>query len=376
MKIAYLLGSLSRGGTETLLLDVFRTSDKANYDFIGVHRKDGPYKDDFYKTKPLFTQCAPKGKNFLSYLSRLRKLLLKENITIAHAQQFIDAVYAILATIGTDIKVVQTFHGYDFGTKGLNKWLLKWSIKHSDAVCFVSEAQKQYYIKEYNLKCHDKLHVVYNGINFSKLDVEKAPLELPVSKSDRPQGEQKPLKLAMVGNFVRGRAQNSACQFLKKIKDAGAVFDFYFVGKKSDAEPWRYDNCVQYCQENGLSECVHFLGGRGDVPQILKHMDAFIYATDHDTFGIAVIEAVAAGLPTFVNDWEVMTEVTQNGKLATLYKTNDTEDFCDKFMDFVNNIELYKKQSQTNAKIVRDIYSIEKHIEKLNEVYSLVLPIK
>lgn len=160
------------------------------------------------------------------------------------------------------------------------------------------------------------------------------------------------------------------CQFLKGLNDRGVNFDFYFVGKKSDAEPWRYDNCVQYCQENGLTDCVHFLGGRGDVPQILKHMDAFVYATDHDTFGIAVIEAVAAGLPTFVNDWEVMTEVVQNGKLATVYKTNDTEDFCEKFMDFASNVECYKQQAVVNAKIARDTYSIEAHIDTLHKVYS------
>lgn len=372
MKIAYLLGSLSRGGTETLLLDVFRNANKAMFDFIGVHRKDGPYKEDFYATEPMFVHCAPKGKNFVSYLCKLRKLMTKEQVTIAHAQQFIDAVYAILATMGTNIKVVQTFHGYDFGTKGLNKRLLKWSIKHSDAVCFVSEAQKQYYIQKYNLKCLDKLHVVYNGINFSKLDIEKEPLELPVAKIDRPEGGNKLLKLAMVGNFVPGRAQNAACQFLKGLKDKGVNYDFYFVGKKSEAEPWRYDNCVQYCQENGLSDCVHFLGGRGDVPQILKHMDAFIYATDHDTFGIAVIEAIAAGLPTFVNDWEVMTEVTQQGKWASVYKTNNAEDFCEKFMHFVNNVESYKEKAIVNAQEVRATYSIQQHLARLAEVYKTI----
>jgi glycosyltransferase involved in cell wall biosynthesis len=209
--------------------------------------------------------------------------------------------------------------------------------------------------------------VVYNGINFSKFDIEKQPLELPENKIDRPQGGT--LKLVMVGNFVPVRAQSSVCQFLKGLKDKGVNFDFYFVGRKSDAEPWRYDNCVRYCEENGLKNFVHFLGARADVPQILKHVDAFVYGTDHDTFGIAVIEAVAAGLPTFVNDWEVMTEVTQNGKLATLYKTNDTEDFCEKFMDFVNNVESYKTKAVENAKIVRDIYSIEKHIERLCELY-------
>ena len=78
MKIAYLLGSLSRGGTETLLLDVFKSAEKAQYEFIGVHRKDGPYKDDFYATEPKFLQCSPKKGRFLSYFKRLRSIF-KEN---------------------------------------------------------------------------------------------------------------------------------------------------------------------------------------------------------------------------------------------------------------------------------------------------------
>ena len=61
MKVAYLLGSLSRGGTETLVLDVFKNSEKASYDFIGIHRKDEPLKDDFYATMPDFIKCGPKG---------------------------------------------------------------------------------------------------------------------------------------------------------------------------------------------------------------------------------------------------------------------------------------------------------------------------
>jgi len=48
MKVAYLLGSLNRGGTETLLLDVFSNADKASYEMIGIYRKDGAYRNDFY----------------------------------------------------------------------------------------------------------------------------------------------------------------------------------------------------------------------------------------------------------------------------------------------------------------------------------------
>ena len=59
MKIAYMLGSLNRGGMETLLLDVFKNARIAEYSFIGIHRKGGNYQSEFYATQ-LMEQCSPR----------------------------------------------------------------------------------------------------------------------------------------------------------------------------------------------------------------------------------------------------------------------------------------------------------------------------
>lgn len=368
IKIAYLLGSLNRGGTETLLLDVFRNADKAPFALMGVHRKGGAYKEAFYATSPAFVQCAPKGMRILFYLLRLRRILLTHRITIVHAQQCIDAVYAYLATIGTDIKVVQTFHGYDYGANRFEKLLIAWSIRISDAVCFVSNAQKQYYIDNYRLCGLDKLHTIYNGVNFDKL---KTPLQ-PVDFLAQKDGSSPRLQLAMVGNFVRVRAQNFVCQFLNLLHQQGVSFDFYFVGNRDNKEPWRYDDCVAFCQEHHLMDCVHFVGSRNDVPHILRQIDAFVYATDHDTFGIAVVEAIAAGIPVFVNDWEVMREITHNGEWATLYRTNDVHDLLQQFLGFFEQRKTFQQSALHNAQGVQNAYSIEQHVCRLGQLYRML----
>lgn len=365
LKVAYLLGSLNRGGTETLLLDVFRSADIAPFSFMGIHRKGGVYRDDFYATKPVFLQCSPVHHNIFAYVRRLRRLLQEQQITIVHAQQYIDALYAKLATSGTDIQVVETFHGYDYGATRWEKMLIQLSIRRSDAVCFVSEAQRRYYLQQYTFRSPAKTHVVYNGIDFSKLDEEhEQALDLPAKIDPASRG----MKLAMVGNFVRGRAQSSLCQFLLRLAQEHIPYDFYFVGKRDDKEPWYYDDCVKFCKDNQLDN-VHFLGSRSDVPQILRQMDAFVYATDHDTFGIAIVEAMAAGVPVFVNDNEVMAEVTHHGAWATLYKTHDTEDLWQRFNRFVHNREAYRQQACQTARQVRQHYSIEHHLQQLYEVY-------
>lgn len=363
MKVAYLLGSLNRGGTETLLLDVFRNADKAAYEMIGIHRKDGAYRDDIYATTPAVFQCKPKRFGLISYLLSLRKILVDNHVNIVHAQQTIDCIYAWMATIGTKIKIVETFHGFDFG-KGITlKLRNRLSILLADKVVFVSNCEKDIYRKTYNIES-DKCNVVYNGIDFSKFDIQYT--EPDIFQKDKSSHR---IRIVMVGNFVKGRSQNMLCQAIDILNKRGVNnFDFYFVGKRNDKEPWRYDNCVKYCKEHNLAN-VYFLGGRSDVPAILQHSDMFVYSSDHDTFGIAVIEAIASGLPTIVNDWEVMKEITQNGKFAGIYKSKDSIDCADKIQSAINNIECLKLQAGHNASEIRKLYSIDNHISNLNNIY-------
>ncbi len=368
MKVTYLLGSLNRGGTETLLYDLFRRHAEVPYEMLCIHRKGGAYKEEYYATGVPMHHLAPRNGRYITYIRQLRALLLREKVTHVHAQQYIDGISACIACRGTGIQVIETFHGYDFGAGRLGRLMIGQSIHWANKVCFVSECQKRYYLQRYSLKDNPaKYFVVYNGVNFEKLDKVDTLPELPTK--NRPADAGIGLKLAMVGNFVNVRSQSSLRQFLLALYNAGVAYDFYFVGKRNEQEPWRYDDCVQFCEEHHLDE-VHFLGARSDVSAILQQLDAFIYATDHDTFGIAVIEAIAAGVPTFVNDWEVMVEITQQGHLATLYKTRDTQDLLTKFMHFSENREEYKQQAEQSAKVVRKLYSIETHIARLWEVYA------
>lgn len=366
MKVAYLLGSLSRGGTETLLLDLFNNANKANYDFIGVHRKDGPYKDDFYNASKPFYKISPKFPFDPLYLWRLRRFIKTNNISIVHAQQCIDAVYAGIATIGLSTKIVQTFHGYDYGASKYARLILKLSLRFATKNIFVSKYERDYYVSKYNID-NTKTSIVYNGINFEKLDVEYPDPDLPNYNNES-------LKLCMVGNFVRVRDHYTVCEFINLLKEANIKFDFYFVGRKSQPDAILYDRCVEYCNKYSLNDYVHFIGARADVPAILKNIDAFVYSTDHDTFGIAAVEAMSIGLPVFVNDYEVMKEITCNSEWAILYQTKNASDLYDKFINFVHNKEYYKQQACKHLQEVRNTYSIEKHIQTLSNLYNTINP--
>ena len=378
MKIAYLLGSLNRGGTETLLLDVFRNAAANQLDAIAIYRKSGVLEADFVSSTVQLYKLSFQ-KNSFSYFFRLRRILQDQNIKLVHAQQPLDALLAWIATTGLDMKIILTLHGYDLQEGRLGKLILSFILKRTDTNIYVSNAQRAYYQQKYRLD-ENKQRVVYNGISFKKFDGVKSATthsmtsSHTMSKEDILRDELKltpdTMLFGTVGNFLPGRDQLTICKFLRLLKTEDVFFHFVFVGKKVDNSADLYDGCVNYCRQNNLLENVSFLGSRDDVPGILSQLDAFVYATDHDTFGIGVVEAMAVGIPVFVNDWQVMSEITDSGKYATLYKTKDEQDLLRHFLLFLQDRTDFMTKAANASSFVRHKYSIEKHIERLKKIYN------
>lgn len=363
MKVAYIIGTLNQGGMESLTLDICKRYTAEHFDVVCIYRHEGNYSVKFHDTGVQLIKIN--YTNILSYIWNIRNCIIEKKIDIVHAQTQSNALICILALLGLKIPIITTLHGFSFVKA---KWLYRKIIyKWCKTILCVSYYQKRYYINKWKLPENNKLQVVYNGVNFSKLD-QKYDVPDFLKKIDPAQPRK--IKLAMVGNFVSVRSQSVVCKALAVLRERGiGNLDFYFIGKRNDKEPWRYDDCVSLVESNGLSECVHFMGGRDDVPAILQNIDGFVYSTNHDTFGIAVVEAMAAGLPVVVNDWDVMREITQNGKWAILYKSNDVEDCADKIANLIENISSYKEKAHFDSQKVRGEFSIENHIAQLKNVY-------
>lgn len=368
MKVAVLLGSLNQGGTEKLVLGILYNTIKVNFDMLVIYRKEGELSEIFHSAGVQIYKVESQSKrNFLNYLYKLRKLIKCVKPDIIHTHQRIDTVYARLASLGLHVKLIQTFHDFDFHYGKLGKLLIQISLKIAYRNIFVSEYQKNYFHTAYKLGNLSSLSVVYNGIDFYK-QVH------PIKQSIREEFDivDQCLVLGMVGNFNNGRDQFTICRFLDLLENQGIDFKFLFVGKKDTNNPHLFDECYYYCMNKGLSENVIFCGSRSDVPVLLPQLDAFVYSSDHDTFGIAVIEAIASGIPVFVNDWKVIKEITDNGVRAILYETRNEYDLLEKFLYYYIHPEKYQEKIKENSLWARDTFNIQKHLLKLTTIYSEV----
>ena len=360
MKVAFFLGRLKRGGAESLVCDICKRHDSAPFGICCLYREDDDYSDEFKRSGAELIQVRRKG-NIIGYIWNLRKAVLDHHIDIIHAQTPSNALVSIAALFFTPVKIVTSFHGFSFSDAP--RWYWKTIYKCSKSIICVSKYEKQYYINKWKLPENNKIQVIYNGIDFSKLDCPKPSLTQLISI------DENTLNMIMVGSFIKGRSQFFVCQVLHRLDQMRVPFNMYFVGRREESEYWRYDDCVSFCEQNNLTEKVRFLGNRTDVPYLLSQMDLFLYASEHDTFGIAVIEAIASGLPVVVNDWAVMKEITNDGQWATLYESNSIDDCVLQLELLIKEESIRKNDAQRIAMVVKEHFSIENHINALSKVY-------
>jgi glycosyltransferase involved in cell wall biosynthesis len=362
MKVAHLMGTLNRGGAETLLLDICNNAKAAGLDMALVHRKEGTMLNDFQNSGVELVKLSPKSFWDIGYLFKLRRLIKGRQFDLLHAHQNIDALIALIASIGLGTKVVLSVHSHGLEKSLIHRTIRLMAMSNVDLLLYVSKSQKNHYGRK------NKGVVIHNGIDFTK-NGNSEPIDI---RTDFKVSEDEIL-LGSVGNFTSVRDQITVCKFLALIYSKGINFKFIFIGAPSSAEPELFTSCVDFFLEHGITGRVIFAGSRSDVPSLLPQLDAFIYSTIHDTFGIALVEAIASGIPVFVNDQAVMKEVTNNGAWANIYQTKNMDDLCSKFIQFYNEPDLYLEKARENAIAIKIRYDIGHYLKKLKDIYTSLL---
>ena len=78
--------------------------------------------------------------------------------------------------------------------------------------------------------------------------------------------------------------------------------------------------------ELGVQDAVLLLGRRGDVPRLLAAADAFAFPSRSEGQPFALLEAMAAGVAVVASDAPVVSDLTEAGRSALLFRSGDVEE--------------------------------------------------
>ena len=363
MNILHFLDTVNRGGAETLVLDVCRNAGKFGLNVSFAHAGGGALETDFKHSGVRYFRLHRRLPFDPMLVSALRKIIKDNEINIVHTHQAVEALHALTATIGTKTKVVLTHHGIVPDRKNLlaTRFLIP-RVAHN---ILVGQESKKNYEREFNFKFSSTTSVIYNGVDEQRLQPSgtdfRAELKLPNDV----------FLIGMIGNFYAEPRKDQAtiCRALPKILAELPNIYCIFAGKTVDGAEEKLAECVQICAENNISDKVHFLGGRGDVPDILHALDVFINSSLAEGLPIAVNEAMLAGVPTILSDIAPLLEASNNGKFAEIFEVGDENHLSEKVLKLLKDESLRKDLSNRANQFAKNNFSIEAHLNNLKRLY-------
>ena len=394
MNVLHILGSLNIGGAENLVLNLLETASKNGspnkYSIVYMHPSKSNRVELFCKLSDVsLIECNKGLGSTLKFIKALRKYICKNNIETIHCHNNIDAYWAYLASFKTSVKkIVLTVHGLNLDFNFLGKKVKvfgnadRFILKHLSKT-YVSAVTRDFYKSKYG---YNELEgeIIYNGVKFHP---ETLTENFILNKADYTKNHPlannewvQPGKLAfgMVGNFnTPVRLQLLLCKAIGMLNEkykGHLPFTFVFVGGMNTQNPELYNQCIEYCKSNStLNKDIFFLGSRNDVKEILTILNGYVYCSSGDSFGLSVIEAIGAGLPTVCSNIGTFREVLDNGKYGYLVN-NDALELSNAIEKLYINITNKKEPLLDGVLnmapfIVRDLYSLEKCLCKFETEY-------
>lgn len=126
----------------------------------------------------------------------------------------------------------------------------------------------------------------------------------------------------------------------------------------------------KFCVDSGIADNVFFCGvvGRSEIKNYYAAADIFVYASQSETQGMVMSEAMYMGLPIVAVAATGASSLVLNNGNGFLVEENEKE-FADAVLKLVSNKDLRQKFRETSAKIARLQFTAEVCAEKMLEVY-------
>lgn len=283
--------------------------------------------------------------------------LLHVHYAIPHASAAYMAKQ-ILKKEGKHIPVITTLHGTDITLVGKDKTyapVVAFSINQSDAITAVSENLRDETYRTFTIE--KEIEVIYNFVDVERFT--RKPIDA-FRKVIAPNGEK---ILLHASNFRK----------IKRVQDVVKIF--YEVSKQIPAKllfvgdgPER-STAEDLARELGVCDEIRFVGKQEQMEDILAIADLFLLTSDYESFGLAALEAMAAGVPVVSTNAGGLREINVDGETGFMSDVGDVANMSRQALSILKDEKVLRKFKENAAAHARkyDITSIVPIYERLYE---------
>ena len=132
-----------------------------------------------------------------------------------------------------------------------------------------------------------------------------------------------------------------------------------------------FEQLQAHIAHSGMSDRIHMLGTRRDVPNVLAGLDVFCLATRQEAMGTAFLEAAASGLPVIGTDVGGVSEMMRPGETGLLVPLDDAQALQHALIQLIDSPVLRTKMGQAGYQRVHTegIFTTETLAKRTDCIY-------
>lgn len=284
-----------------------------------------------------------------------------------HCHTPIGSVIGRLAAHKTHTPVIYTAHGFHFFTGApMKNWLLYYPVERllsrwTDVLITINNEDYERAKKKFYMKRLVKIPGV--GINLEKYGCVSITRE---EKRKAMGISEDTIVLLSVGELIERKNHETIIRAMAQLQNQSGIRTKYLIAGKGALET-EYRKLIS---ELHLEQEVELLGFRTDVSELCAASDIFIFPSFQEGLPVALMEAMASGLPCIVSDIRGNRDLISNGEGGFHVACKDISGWAANIALLEADQELRRRMGETNRERIKKYSSEEiENILKTN-IYS------
>lgn len=301
----------------------------------------------------------------LALATKILEVAEEFDIELWHAHYAIPhATCALLARdmlpMEKQFRIVTTLHGTDITLVGLDPSfyrMTKYAMEHSDAVTAVSKWLSDETEREFNLTT--PVRTIYNF-----LDIERYSL----GRENRCRLADSNEKVVMhLSNFRPVKRVTDVVRAFKKIADR-VPSRLVMVGDGPEKM-----SAVGVARQLGISDRITYLGTHENVASIIACADLVFQPSEHESFGLVPLEAMACEVPVLGTASGGICEVVEHGATGYLTEVGDTDAMARYAIDILTNPEMAAEMGRRGRERALRLFNKDTIVGEYEHLYRELL---
>lgn len=365
MKILFVTTHMNVGGVTTYIITLAKYLKKNGVDVVCAS-SGGTLVSELENLGVKHYEISIQTKNelhpkMLFAFFKALEIVDKEEITHVHSHTRVAQVLASWLKMARGIYFVSTCHGF-FKRRLTRRFFPAWG----DRVIAISDPVREHLVNDFKVK-KSKIRMVHNGVEANKYEVN-------LSSYDRDE-LRKYYGVGKTGYVVGGISRLAKMKgyqnliraipsVIKKYPDTKFVIIGYGKYKKK---------LIKLARRLKVDEHIVFTGKVEDVGVALELIDVFVLPSiSSEGFGLAVLEAMAAGKPIIVSNLGGVYALVKEDINGWLLPPGDINELSKAIIKLIDCPDLIESFGKNSYRIAREQFSMERMAAGIIDVYKEV----